>query len=159
MSEKLPTLRTVAGTSDALEGRNLGLFIDGRRVEAKGFYERDEENVYHITFSVPHGLVTGAFESSASAELWGGWRVGDMAWVYPLLPGEKEPTSGKMGMARIADIIPPKSATSSSAVKVVVEALMPIYDGLSSEPVIRQNDTGTIPLTWLKQMESVPYGH
>ncbi len=148
----IPTLRTAADTPDALEGRNLGLFVDGKRLDAKAFYERDENNVYHITFSVPHALLDGTFESSATAEKWGGWRVGDMAKVYPILPGETEARSGNMGLARIVDIQAPKNATASNAVKVLVEALMPIYDGTSATPVVERDHVGSIPLSWLRPM-------
>ena len=151
MSDRIPTLRTAADTPDALEGRNLGLFVDGKRLDAKAFYERDENNnVYHITFSVPHALLDGTFESSATAEKWGGWRVGDMAKVYPILPGEDVARSGNMGLARIIDIQAPKNATASNAVKVLVKALMPIFDGVKQ--IIAKDDSGFIPIAWLKPM-------
>jgi hypothetical protein len=158
MSEKVPTFRTAAELPDVLAGRNLALFIDGKRIETKAVYHRGDDNVYTVLFDVPYALADGTFADKATADAWGGWRVNDMAWVYPIRPGETEAKSGRMGMVRIADIVPPKNATASNGVTVRVTALMPVYDGSSSEPIIAQNATGTIPLEWLKVIGEL-YNH
>jgi len=152
MSERVPTLRSAADVPDALAGKNLGLFIDGRRVDAKGTYERSDTNVYTIIFEVPHALADGTFADSKTADLWGGWRVGDMASVYPLAPGETESSVGRMGLVKIVDILTPRAATAHNNVKVEVEAIGPVYDGWSATPLIESGESGILPIEWLKEV-------
>jgi hypothetical protein len=156
--DRVPTLRSIADLPDALADKNLGLFIDGHRVDAKGTYERSDANIYTVTFEVPHALADGTFSDSEKADLWGGWRVGDMASVYPLAPGEKESSVGRMGLVKITDILAPKAATATANVKVNVEALGPVYDGTSATPLIESGETGVLPITWLQAVGEL-FGH